>query len=126
MVRDHREIERSKRRIEVAIANLQEELAALNHELAMVANTAQLNESFFWEHVATNLFELDVGVTSSELARILEARGHNIKEENFRTFLSRQKAKGRLQLNKGEFSTVLWGLSPSARNLVGKLRGVSS
>lgn len=124
MIRDRREIERSKRRIEVAIANLQEELATLNHELSMVVDTTQLDESFFWEHVATSLFDLGMGVTSAELSRILEARGHNIKEENFRSFLSRQKAKGRLQFEKGEFGTLLWSLSPSARRMIAKLGGV--
>lgn len=110
-MRSRQEVEASKSRVEAALTVLRQELNALESELRALNMPIRLNDAFFYDHVVGILEKSELGHSSAELRRELTAKGFEVPEVNFRTFLSRQKDKGNLNLEEKARGLGRWSLT---------------
>lgn len=88
-------MELSLARLQAALAKLQEEIRSLEIELASFTNTVPLDDGFFWGELVPLLSKRGPQV-GSDILEYFRGIGYDFTDGSFRTFLSRQKARGRL------------------------------
>lgn len=112
MSRTRQEIVASRNRIQQAIKNLTLELRYLDIEEQALTSSVRLDDKFFRSHVVGLLAGLERGIGSAELRQKVAAKGFDVSEGSFRTFLSRQKDKGTLVLTETRGGISKWSLAP--------------
>lgn len=96
MSRSKAKLLESRSRLVGAIDALRAEIAEIDNELAGYRKGAPLTDALFWSMVVPILTREEDGLTSAEVQNKLNAHGIATNSVALRTFLSRNKAKGRL------------------------------
>ncbi len=99
MARTSKQLLESKRGIEAAIRILQSELRQIEIEQTELGKDVRLDDDFLSEIIVPLLATKPKGMTASEIKRALKVFGHTVNPNSFRTFLTRNKDRGRLELN---------------------------
>jgi len=120
MTRTKDQLFKSRERINAAIEALRVELQEIENELRGQDRGVPLNDVFFWEKVVPLLAKFSGGLSSADISRRLEVAGHDVNTVSLRTFLSRNKSRGRL-VNVGNSNPAKWQISSATAELAGRL-----
>lgn len=93
---------------------IQTELEAVERELALLGGRAEasLTEDFFWEVVMPEMLGREL--TSAELRKKVESSGEVLDERRFRTFLSRLRDRGFVEMRERTNARPLWRVTEKA------------
>ncbi|MET3897792.1 hypothetical protein ABIB57_001738 [Devosia sp. UYZn731] len=119
-MRSKTQLLKSQDRLKAAVEALRDELRQIEDELRQYDRSVPLNDEFFWDNLVPLLAKTSGGLTSAEIQRQLETAGHEINTISLRTFLSRNKARGRL-LTFDAPSPARWQISLHTSHLIGGL-----
>lgn len=102
-------------RLQEAVRILQHEIAALDRELGRSTGRqkAALTEDFFWKSVFPVLL-VEREMTSGMLRSRLSSAGVPLDDGRFRTFLSRTRKRGLLEVKGPKTGRPLWKLAERA------------
>jgi hypothetical protein len=117
MQRDRRSLIESRNRIREAVTLLQAELVQLEKEIKGFERQEDttLDVNFFFEAVLPVLSENENGMTSGELRKELNSRSFHFNPAGFRTFLTRLKSRGLVDMKQRSVGPSIWLLSEKAR-----------
>lgn len=118
MTRDIDQLRQSRARLKRAAEEIQREIIWLEEEIRRAIHETPLNDTFFWRTLFPILASNPKGVTSSDLQRMLRTFGNAVNSNAFGTFLSRNKAKGRLTLDSST-TPARWRLVEGVTNPFG-------
>lgn len=99
MAYDIDQMRRSRSRLKKALDEIQLEINWLDSEIKKAINETPLNDNFFWSKVFPLLESKPKGISSSDMQSMLRTFGSPVNSNAFSTFLSRNKARGRLILD---------------------------
>lgn len=112
MARSKPQLVKSRDRLRAIIEGLREELREIDEELQGYERGVPLNDVFFLENIIPMLAKANGGLTSADIKMKLEGAGYAINAVSLRTFLSRNKSRGRLVTLDTSIPTK-WQVSPS-------------
>lgn len=120
MKRDKRSLLERREKISQAISLLQSEYNQLSLEIREIefSSNTKLNPEFFQNSVAPLLIECkNEGITSKDLQKKLNKLGFTFDPSGFRTFLTRTKDRGLLEMMPRTKGAALWLLSEEGLRL---------
>jgi hypothetical protein len=109
-------LRRRRERLSALAAILKVELFEIEKELKELGRRAgpTFTQDFFWREVAPLLAGERYGLTGSEIRRRLAEKGIRAGDGRFRTFLTRQKEGGNLEMDERSKGYSRWRLSSDA------------